>query len=90
MAILIPNELSDLRQKVAAKAKEKDVTIDWLKAQINLALQAIEDEWEHPATKALFSDAIETVVPGLFDNQEKKIMGRYWLSDKARREEVEL
>ena len=90
MAVIGIYDLAALRRAVARKANEKGVSVHWLKGQINVSLQAIEDRWEAAATKTLISGDIESAAPGVFSNAEKKFLTRYWLEDKARREEVGL
>ncbi len=87
MPILSPMELAELRRRVAKKASENHISISWVKSQINTALQSIEDRWEAPATQQALSSDIETAAPGVFSSAEKRFLSRYWLQQKAEREE---
>ena len=87
MAILNSVQLARLRQHVARKANEKGVPVHWLKAQINAALQAIEDRWEASSTQTVLNDDVETVAPGVFSGAEKRFLLRFWLQQKADSEE---
>ena len=80
MAILTVSQLTDLRQRVAAT-----ITPDFTKAQINAALQGLED-WYEASGRSAAAAAIETAAPGVFTNAEKKLLGKYWLLQKAGRE----
>lgn len=54
MAILLPDDLAELRQGAA-----RDQTVNYTKAQINVAMQAIEDWFEanRPALAAAINSA---------------------------------
>lgn len=88
MATLTLEERAELRNKAERLANQNGVPISYIKAEINAALQALEDWWETPATKAAASAAIDAATSFSFTNQQKKIIGRFWLEQKARREEV--
>jgi len=88
--ILTANELSELRQRVAQKAGEKGVSVHWLKAQVNAALQAIEDRWVAAATQNALAADIEAAAPGVFTASEKRYLLRYWLSQAGERAEATL
>jgi hypothetical protein len=74
-------ELTDLRQQVAAATTSQS----WTKPQVNAAIQALEDWWD-TSGRAAAGAAIEAAVPGVFTNQQKKVIGKYWLVQKAGRE----
>ncbi len=83
MATIGQGELINARRELAKSALE----VRWTKAQVNLALQAIEDWFEEPpSAKSDAAAAIETAVPGLFSNAEKKKIGGVWMLRKALRE----
>lgn len=82
MAILLPDDLTVLRQQSA-----RDQTVDYTKAQINAALQAIEDFFE--ANRGAISAAINTATaPYVFTAAQKRRMVAYWLQQKFGREGV--
>jgi hypothetical protein len=82
MAVLTASELAELRNGVANSG-----TQSWTRAQVNAALQAVEDYFEDTA-RAGFGSAIEAAAPGVFTNAQKKRIGAYWLLQKYRREGV--
>ena len=88
MTVLTSDELTELRQGLEALAVRKGIAVAALKAEVNNALQAIEDKWEEPSTKTVFSNAINAATTFNFTNQHKKILFRFWLTQKARREEL--
>lgn len=82
MAILLPHELTDLRQPVA-----RDQLVDYTKAQANAALQAIEDWFE--ANRAALGTAINTATaPYVFTPAMKRRMVAHWCRQKFGREGV--
>jgi len=76
MAILTANELVAIRRQCAAER----ATVNYTKAQINAALQAIEDFFE--ASRASLGAAIETAAPGKFNVAEKRQLVKFWLAHK--------
>jgi len=81
MAILSPNQLVELRQAAA----EDQVGINWTKAQINAAAQAVEDWFEanRPSLNAAINTATSPVVlPGAV----KRLLLIRFLMQKSRRE----
>lgn len=76
MATLNSSELVELRQEMARQA----TTVTWSKGQINVALQAVEDQFE--ADKGRYTGAIETAAPGVFNLAQKKDIVRFWLRQK--------
>ena len=83
MAILTADQLTELRQRFAATLATLGVT----KAEVNAALQAVEDYFENTA-RAGFGAAIETAVPAKFTAAQKKRLVAYWLLQKFTREGV--
>jgi hypothetical protein len=81
MAILSPSELTDLRQRCAANVN----TLSWTKAEVNAALQALED-WFDTSGRADAAAAMEAAAPGVFTNPQKRLIGKYWLLQKSGRE----
>jgi hypothetical protein len=81
MAVLTPGQLTELRQFIAAGV----ATQSWTKLQVNAALQALEN-WYESSGRAAAGSAIETAAPGVFTNAQKKLLGKYWLLQKAGRE----
>ena len=80
MATLNQNELVEIRRRCAAGE-----TVNWNKATINIALQAIEDWFE--ANKASLAGSINAATsPFTFTNPQKKKLVAYWLEQKFRRE----
>ena len=77
MAVLTTKQLAENRQGVQS---EGDVAT-WVKADLNAALQAIEDEWG--AIQAELSTAIDVATsPLVFSNAMKKKIGKYWLKQR--------
>ena len=79
MAILSSTQYADLRQAAARES----VTVTWSKAQVNAALQAIEDWFE--ANRAALGVAIEAAVPGVFSAAQKRALVKFWLAQKFAR-----
>lgn len=82
MAILLPDDLADLRQGAA-----RNQTVDYTKAQINTAVQAIEDWFEtnRPALAAAINTA---TAPYVFTPALKRRMVAHWCRQKFGREGV--
>jgi hypothetical protein len=76
MAILTPEELTELRQDLARGEPE----INWNKAQANAGFQAVED-WE-VANASKREAAIETAIPGKFPSRLKKLIASKRLRQK--------
>jgi hypothetical protein len=85
MAVLTTAERSQISEAVA----RLNPAVDYPKARIFAAMQAIEDWWELPATKSAISTAINTATgaPNL-TNAQKKLIGAFWLQLKAEKEKV--
>lgn len=71
MAILTVAELAAIRQRMARQF----VPVIWTKAQVNAAVQAVEDRLV--ASKAVIGADIETAAPGKFDAAQKKAIAAY-------------
>lgn len=83
MAILTPDQLADLRQQFVRAMGPTPV--DFTKATVNEALQAVEDWFE--ANRAALSAAIDAgSSPYTFTGQQKKALVAFWLLRKAGRE----
>ncbi len=77
MAILTIEQLTELRQGVE---RENDIAT-WSKADLNAAVQAIEDKWG--TIQAELSTAIDVATAALvFSNPMKKKIGKYWLRQR--------
>lgn len=75
MAVLTAEELRGMRN-----VSEPDRTPHThTKAQVNAALQAMEDYYQATA-KAGFAAAIENAAPGVFSNNQKKKLGRAYFA----------
>ena len=85
MAVLTTVERSRISERVARLAPD----VNYPKARIFLAMQALEDWWELPATKTAISQAMNTATgaPNLTVAQ-KKLIGAFWLELKAEKERV--
>ncbi len=81
MAILTEEQKTEIRNYVATSG----VPITYIKSQIGTAMQAVEDFFENTG-RAAIGNAIETAVPGVFTAQQKKLIVKYWLLQKAGRE----
>jgi hypothetical protein len=81
MAVLTLTELAELRQGMA----RNQVTVNFTKAQINAALQAIEDRLRLAATQTTLSNDIETAAPGAFSPSQKATLFGVWCLSAARR-----
>jgi hypothetical protein len=82
MAVLTLAQLLELRQAVVADPAT--TVVPWTKAQINAAVQAIEDWFE--AQRTTVAGLIETAAPGVFTNAQKKRIVKYYLQQKFGRE----
>lgn len=81
MAQLTADELAAIRRECAAFG----LTVNYTKAQINAAIQAIEDWFE--ANRAGISTAINAATtPLVLTAQQKKIIGAFWLLYKFGKE----
>lgn len=80
MAVLTATERAQLRRAVAQTV----TSVPWTKAQINAAVQAIEDFFEN--NRAALGAAIEAAAPGVFNAPLKQRLVKYWLQQKYGRE----
>lgn len=80
MAILASPEFGAIRRDLEDEA----IPINYQKAQVNTALQAIEDSFETTCKTALNS-AIETAAPGVFTAAQKRAMVKRYLYRKFQR-----
>jgi hypothetical protein len=81
MAIVSVSDLASLRQRCASDV----ASVTWTKAQVNAAIQALED-WFDTTGRQEAAAAIESAAPGVFTNAQKKLIGKYWLTQKSGRE----
>lgn len=82
MAILLPHELTELRQSTS-----KNQIVNYSKSQVNSALQAIEDWLE--GNRVSLSNAINTATaPYVFPPAMKRRMFAHWCRQKFGREGV--
>ncbi len=81
MAVLTPIERAELRRFVAAEFG----TVTYVKAQIDAAMQAIEDWFE--ANRASLGTAINAATQPdfTFTNPQKVLLVKYWLRQKFER-----
>lgn len=80
MATITSDELGFLRRQLNTTL----LTQHWDKAQVNTAFQAVEDRFE--AVRQSFGVAIENAVPGVFSNQEKQKIVKWWFTFKFDKE----
>lgn len=81
MAVFTPDELTVLRNAMARNS----TNITWTKAQVNAALQAIEDRMRAAGTQTALSNDIEAVAPGVFGGAEKTRLFGIWCVTAAKR-----
>lgn len=86
MAVLTPVQLAILRQQFIQDLG--NVSVDFVKATVNNAFQALEDWYE--GEKSNVSSLINTATsPYIFTADEKRFMAAYFLLQKAAREREE-
>ena len=73
MAVYTAQRLAKMRQ-----AMSKLGTATYVKADVNVAVQAIEDLMQAQGRTAIFG-AIETAAPGVFTNPQKARLFRVWV-----------
>ena len=79
MAVLTASELTELRQGYAREIAAITVT----KAQINAAMQAVEDTFGGAPLQNALSDAIDTAIaPATMTNAQKRQLVKYWLRSR--------
>jgi hypothetical protein len=81
MAVLSSADLQELRSRLCFNTS----TQTWTKAQVNAALQAIEDRVQLTATKNAIAGDIEAAAPGVFDASQKQLLFGIWCYSAARR-----
>lgn len=81
MATINANELAELR----GTAGRNLGAAHWTKAQVNAALQAVEDRLTANATRNAIASDIEAAAPGVFSAQEKATLFGVWCHTAARR-----
>lgn len=85
MAVLTSDELTAIRREVARGLQATGTPINFTKAQVNAAIQALEDWFE--ANRAAASTAINNATsPFVFTNAQKKQIMAYWLQLKFGKE----
>lgn len=84
MATLTATELAELRLACASS----QATVGYTKAQINAALQAIEDWFENTARAALNTTINTATSPLVLSAPVKKILVAHYLRQKFAREGV--
>lgn len=79
MAILTAEQLAQIRRECA-----NEITVDYTKATINAAVQAVEDWWI--ANQAALSTAINVATsPVVLSVAQKRAIGKFWLKQKFER-----
>ena len=78
MAILTSEQLAKRRQAIT-RFMFPDEPIDYLKTDLNLALQAIEDWLDSSALGGQMRGQIEVAAPGVFTVAQKDKIWRGWL-----------
>jgi hypothetical protein len=74
------------KRKIRNLAERKSVTVDWLKIELNNAVQGVEDWWELAATQLSISSAIDSATTFNFTNAQKKVLVKFWLQNRSDRE----
>lgn len=80
MAMLTSPELGAIRRDL----EDESIAITYQKAQVNAAIQAIENSFE-TTCKAALNNAIETAAPGVFTAAQKRAMVKRYLYRKFQR-----
>lgn len=81
MATLTAAELQELRSVLTRNT----ATQTWTKAQVNAALQAIEDRIRLAGTQNTIAGDIEAAAPGVFSAGQKATLFGVWCLSAARR-----
>ena len=81
MATIPVNDLTVIRRSLG-----RDVTISYIKSEVNLVVQAVEDWFDKAAVKTSLNTDIEAAVPGVFSTLQKKKIVKYWLQNRFGRE----
>ena len=72
---------------VRNKCEKEFGTVNYSKAQINAAIQALEDWWDDTQQQTTVSAEIDTATsPFVFTNAQKKKIAKFWLCNKGERE----
>ena len=77
MAIINADNLALFRRLLASETEE----VTWQKADVNVAVQALEDWWETTG-RAAAGSVMEAASAGKFSNAQKKAIGKFWLNHK--------
>lgn len=80
MAILTSEQLAKRRQAVT-REMYPDEPIDYLKSDLNLALQAVEDWLITPALRGQMRGKIDDAVPGVFTVAQRDKIWKAWLEN---------
>lgn len=81
MAILSADQLCDIRREVSHSG---NISINYTKADINKALQGIENWFEN--NQASLATAIDTATnPFKFTDTQKRELVKHWLAQKFKR-----
>lgn len=81
MATFTSAELQELRGVL----NRNTATQTWTKAQVNAALQAIEDRVRLAGTQTTIGNDIESAAPGVFSAGQKTTLFGIWCASAARR-----
>jgi hypothetical protein len=82
MALLTSDQLAALRRQCA----RGEIPVNYTKAQINAALQAIEDTFESAALQNAISNAINTATsPLVLTAAQKRVLVKHWLASRFER-----
>jgi len=85
MATISAADLAKIRREIAEAFVKAGLPVNFNKAQINAALQALEDWFEGVRSSAV--TAINNATsPFVFTNAQKKKLGAYWLLFKYAQE----
>ena len=89
MAILTGKQLTQLRQLCAKQFAGETELIDYLKVNLNGAMQELEDWIELTATRQAISNRINTgSAPHSFNARQKEIIFVFFIFQKAKREGI--
>jgi hypothetical protein len=83
MAVLSPDELTKIRQECA-----KRVPVNYTKAQLNAAVQAVED-WFETNRSSLSAVINNATSPLTLTAGQKRALVAFWLESKFRKEQTE-
>jgi len=78
--------LTDLEKQELRSALNRNLdTQTWTRAQVDAALQAVEDRMGLASTSTAIGGDIETVAPGVFNAAQKQLLFGVWCVSAARR-----